>query len=38
MMAWTLENFRERVVSSVPLGRIGQPEDMVGVVVYLASR
>ena len=38
MMAETLENFGEAIVSSVPLARIGRPEDMAGVAMYLASR
>jgi NAD(P)-dependent dehydrogenase (short-subunit alcohol dehydrogenase family) len=34
-----LENatFREYVVGNIPLGRLGQPEDVVGAVIYLAS-
>jgi NAD(P)-dependent dehydrogenase (short-subunit alcohol dehydrogenase family) len=38
MMAETLERFREGIVASCPLGRIGEPEDMAGVAIYLASR
>ncbi len=38
MMAVTLERFRDAIVSSCPLGRIGEPEDMAGVAIYLASR
>ncbi len=38
MMAVTLERFREAIVGSCPLGRIGEPEDMAGVAIYLASR
>jgi 2-deoxy-D-gluconate 3-dehydrogenase len=29
--------FRDEVLSRIPLGRIGRPEDVVGAVVYLAS-
>jgi NAD(P)-dependent dehydrogenase (short-subunit alcohol dehydrogenase family) len=38
MMAVTLERFREFIVGSCPLGRIGEPDDMAGVAIYLASR
>jgi NAD(P)-dependent dehydrogenase (short-subunit alcohol dehydrogenase family) len=29
--------YRERVISRIPLGRIGQPEEVVGTVLYLAT-
>jgi NAD(P)-dependent dehydrogenase (short-subunit alcohol dehydrogenase family) len=38
MMAATLEQFGDAIVASCPLGRIGEPEDMAGVAIYLASR
>ncbi len=38
MMAATLERFRDAIVGSCPLGRIGEPGDMAGVALYLASR
>ncbi len=38
MMAATLERFRDAIVASCPLRRIGEPEDMAGVAIYLASR
>lgn len=38
MMAETLRNFRDAITASCPLGRIGEPEDMAGVAIYLASR
>ncbi|HLK11498.1 MAG TPA: SDR family oxidoreductase [Candidatus Binatia bacterium] len=38
MMAETLRKFRDTIVASCPLGRIGEPEDMAGVAIYLASR
>ena len=38
MMAETLRNFGEAIKASCPLGRIGRPEDMAGVALYLASR
>jgi NAD(P)-dependent dehydrogenase (short-subunit alcohol dehydrogenase family) len=38
MMHETLERYRDHILSSCPLGRIGEPEDMAGVAIYLASR
>jgi NAD(P)-dependent dehydrogenase (short-subunit alcohol dehydrogenase family) len=38
MMAMTLETYRDAIVEAAPLGRIGRPEDMAGVVIYLTSR
>jgi NAD(P)-dependent dehydrogenase (short-subunit alcohol dehydrogenase family) len=38
MMHETLERFRDSIMGSCPLGRIGEPEDMAGVAIYLASR
>jgi NAD(P)-dependent dehydrogenase (short-subunit alcohol dehydrogenase family) len=38
MMAETMRNFKDVIVASCPLGRIGEPEDMAGVAIYLASR
>jgi NAD(P)-dependent dehydrogenase (short-subunit alcohol dehydrogenase family) len=38
MMAQTLEQFGDMIVESCPLKRIGTPEDMAGVALYLASR
>jgi NAD(P)-dependent dehydrogenase (short-subunit alcohol dehydrogenase family) len=38
MMAATLEAFSDEIVAGCPLGRIGTPEDMAGVAIYLASR
>lgn len=38
MMAATLEAFEEAIVAGCPLGRIGRPEDMAGVAIYLSSR
>jgi NAD(P)-dependent dehydrogenase (short-subunit alcohol dehydrogenase family) len=38
MMAETLKRFGDMIVASCPLGRIGEPEDMAGVAIYLASR
>jgi NAD(P)-dependent dehydrogenase (short-subunit alcohol dehydrogenase family) len=38
MMAATLERFGDAIRKSNPLGRIGEPEDMAGIAIYLASR
>lgn len=38
MMAETLRNFGDAIRASVPLGRIGEAEDMAGIAIYLASR
>ena len=38
MMAATLERFKDAIVANCPLGRIGEPDDMAGVAIYLASR
>jgi NAD(P)-dependent dehydrogenase (short-subunit alcohol dehydrogenase family) len=38
MMAETLERYRDAIIGSCPLGRIGEPEDMAGAAIYLASR
>lgn len=37
MMKDTLDKFHETIVGSVPLGRIGGPTDIGGVIIYLAS-
>lgn len=38
MMAQTLRNFRDAIIAACPLGRIGEPEDMAGAALFLASR
>ncbi len=38
MTKWMLENFKQRIESTCPLRRIGNPSDMAGVALYLASR
>jgi NAD(P)-dependent dehydrogenase (short-subunit alcohol dehydrogenase family) len=38
MMAETLKNFGPAIAERAPLRRIGRPDDMAGVVVYLTSR
>ena len=38
MMAATLRELGDEIADAAPLKRIGRPDDMAGVAVYLASR
>lgn len=38
MTAWMLDNFRNQIEANCPLGRIGQPSDMAGLAILLASK
>ncbi|MGA2835333.1 MAG: SDR family oxidoreductase [Acidimicrobiales bacterium] len=38
MMAATLDAFGEQIAASAPLKRIGRPDDMAGITIFLASR
>jgi len=38
MMAETLKYFKETIVSGIPLGRIGSPQDVAGACLFLSSR
>ncbi|HJO23502.1 MAG: SDR family oxidoreductase [Myxococcota bacterium] len=38
MMAETLERFGDSIAAGCPMQRIGRPDDMAGVAIYLASR
>jgi NAD(P)-dependent dehydrogenase (short-subunit alcohol dehydrogenase family) len=38
MMAATLKTFADAIAAATPLRRIGRPDDMAGVAIYLASR
>jgi NAD(P)-dependent dehydrogenase (short-subunit alcohol dehydrogenase family) len=37
-MAETLKNFKESIVSTIPLGRIGTPQDVAGTCLFLSGR
>ena len=38
MMAATLQAFGDRIAEAAPLKRIGRPDDMAGIAIFLASR
>lgn len=38
MMAATLESFGDSIAATCPMKRIGEPDDMAGVAIYLASK
>ncbi|PSS27248.1 hypothetical protein M430DRAFT_130562 [Amorphotheca resinae ATCC 22711] len=38
MMAATLKNFGDVIVSGIPLGRIGSPQDIAGACLFLSSK
>jgi NAD(P)-dependent dehydrogenase (short-subunit alcohol dehydrogenase family) len=38
MMAATLRDMEEVIVSGIPLNRIGTPEDVAGACLFLSSR
>ncbi|GAA5809345.1 hypothetical protein MFLAVUS_002753 [Mucor flavus] len=38
MMKATLEKFHDSIVSNIPVGRIGSPQDIAGTCIYLSSR
>ena len=38
MMAHTLDTFGDEIIAETPLARIGRPEDMAGVALFLSGR
>ena len=38
MTGYMLDNHEEQIKSGIPRGRVGTPEDMAGVAIYLSSR
>jgi NAD(P)-dependent dehydrogenase (short-subunit alcohol dehydrogenase family) len=37
MTEWLLANYRDSIIAECPLKRIGEPADMAGIAIYLAS-
>lgn len=37
-MAATLDKARDSIVAGVPLGRIGEPDDVIGSSIFLSSK
>lgn len=38
MMKATLDKYHDSIVSKIPVGRIGSPQDIAGTCIYLSSR
>ena len=38
MTKWTMDNFQEQIEKMNPLRRVGQPDDMGGIAIFLCSR
>eukprot|EP01097_Dermamoeba_algensis_P004531 TRINITY_DN2944_c0_g1_i1.p1 TRINITY_DN2944_c0_g1~~TRINITY_DN2944_c0_g1_i1.p1 ORF type:complete len:274 (-),score=54.10 TRINITY_DN2944_c0_g1_i1:74-793(-) len=38
MMAYVLDKFQKHLEADIPMGRIGEPEDIVGLTIFLCSR
>jgi NAD(P)-dependent dehydrogenase (short-subunit alcohol dehydrogenase family) len=38
MMAQTLRDHKDSIVATIPLGRIGTPQDVAGACLFLAGR
>jgi gluconate 5-dehydrogenase len=37
MTSWVLDQHRKKILNLIPMGRFGEPEELKGAVVYLAS-